>query len=190
MTTLSLAYATRPMVLRLSTAAELMTRDPLSFGKSMPIHNAAALLDACGLAAAPVVDAYGRPEGLVTRSACHDWHEFGMRSGTRGFTSEGFDSATVVEIATPLIATVHSDESIQAVIDKLLHAPARRVYVENDVGRLVGVVSNTDVLRHLLADKNDERNMPRRWPRSQLSAREKWPAHQRMRCKLEEYSRR
>ena len=152
MTTLSQSFATRPMVLRLSTAAELMTGNPLSFSKRMPIYVAAALLDTCGLAAAPILDEYGRPKGLVTRAACDDWREFCVRSRTRGFTSEGFDLATVVEIATPVVDTVHSDDSTREVIDKLLRNPLRRVYVVNDAGRLVGVVSVTDVLRHLLAD--------------------------------------
>jgi CBS domain-containing protein len=75
-----------------------------------------------------------------------------VRSRTRGFTSEGFDLATVVEIATPVVETVHSDESTREVIDKLLQNTVRRVYVVNDAGRLVGVVSITDVLRQLLAD--------------------------------------
>jgi CBS domain-containing protein len=152
MTTISHSFATRPMVLRLSTAAELMTRNPLSFGKSMPIHAASALLDSCGLTAAAIVDEFGRPEGLITRSACDDWREYCVRSRTRGFTSEGFDLATVVEIATPVVETVHSDESTREVIDKLLQNTVRRVYVVNDAGRLVGVVSITDVLRQLLAD--------------------------------------
>ena len=152
MTTLTNSFATRPLMLRLSTAAELMTRNPLSFGKSMPIYAAAALLDACRLEAAPIVDEYGRPEGLITRAACDDWQEFCVRSRTRGFTSEGFDLAMVGEIATPVVETVHSNESTRDVIDKLLQNPVRRVYVVNDAGRLIGVVSITDVLRHLLAD--------------------------------------
>jgi CBS domain-containing protein len=129
-----------------------MKRNPLSFGKSMPVYAAAALLDSCGLAAAPIVDEFARPEGLVTRAACDDWREFCVRSATHGFTSEGFDLATVVEIAGPVVETVHSDESTREVIDKILQNPVRRVYVVNDAGRLVGVVSVTDVLRHLLAD--------------------------------------
>ena len=152
MTTLSQSFATRPMVLRLATAAELMTGNPLSFTKRMPIYAAAALLDACGLAAAPILDEYGRPTGLVTRAACDDWREFCVRSRTRGFTAEGFDLATVVEIATPFVETVHSDDSTREVIDKLLRNPQRRVYVVNDAEVLIGVVSVTDVLRHLLAD--------------------------------------
>jgi CBS domain-containing protein len=129
-----------------------MTPNPLTFDKSLSIDAAGALLDSCRLTAAPIVDEFGRPEGLITRSACADWQEFCVRSGKRGRMAEGFDLATVVEIATPLIETVHSDESTREVIDKLLHNPLRRVYVVNDAGRLIGVVSITDVLRHLQAD--------------------------------------
>ena len=81
-----------------------------------------------------------------------------MRSRTRGFTAEGFDLATVVEIATPFVETVHSDDSTREVIEKLLRNPLRRVYVVNDAEMLIGVVSVTDVLRHLLADSIGQRN--------------------------------
>jgi CBS domain-containing protein len=136
-----------------------MTRNPLSFDKTTSICEAAALLDSNGLAAAPIVDNFGRPEGLVTRAACDDWQEFCLRSGTRGFNSEVPDLATVVEIATPFVETIHFDQSTREVIDKLVQSPARTVYVENDSGRLIGVVSTTDVLRHLLADCSGLRNM-------------------------------
>jgi CBS domain-containing protein len=133
-----------------------MTRNPLSFDKSMPIHAAIALLDSNGLAEAPVVDEFTRPEGVITRAACVDWQEFCLRSSPYGFTSEGFDQTTIAEIANPVIKTVHSDDATRKVIEKLLRSRQRRVYVVNDAEELIGVVSITDVLRHLLADTNDQ----------------------------------
>jgi CBS domain-containing protein len=144
------------MALRLSTAAELMTRKPLSFDKNMPIHAAIALFDSNGLSEAPVVDEFNRPEGVITRAACVDWQEFCVRSSPYGFTSDGFDQTTVAEIGNPVIKTVHSDDDTRKVIEKLLRSRLRRVYVVNDAEELIGVVSITDVLRHLLAGTNDQ----------------------------------
>ena len=70
MTRLATSIATRPMSLRLSTAAELMTASPLSFDTNTPIHKASALLKFHNLEAAPVVDEYGRPLGVVSSAAC------------------------------------------------------------------------------------------------------------------------
>ena len=151
MTLLANSIATRPMVLRLSTAAELMTANPLSFDKTTPIHKASALLRFHDLEAAPVVDEYGRPIGVVTANACADWQEFCMRSSPHGFVSEEFDRTPVSEISKPTVEIVHEHDAGREVIERLLEQRLRRVYVVNDEGVLIGVVSTADVLRHLLA---------------------------------------
>jgi CBS-domain-containing membrane protein len=150
MTLLANSIATRPMVLRLSTAAELMTRNPLSFDKDTPIHKASALLEFHNLEAAPIVDEYGRPAGVVTMAACAAWKEFCVRSSPQGFVSEDLDRTTVEEIMSPALELVHEHDSSRDVIEKLLGQKPRRAYVVNDKGELVGVVSTADVLRHLL----------------------------------------
>jgi CBS-domain-containing membrane protein len=80
------------MSLRLSTAAELMTPNPLSFDKGTPICKASAMLAYYALEAAPVVDGYGRLAGLVSASACAAWKEFSMRSSPH-FDVRGVDPA-------------------------------------------------------------------------------------------------
>ena len=159
MTLLANSIATRPMALRLSTAAELMTASPLSFDKNTPIHKASALLKFHGLEAAPVVDEYGRPEGVVTTAACADWQEFCVRSSPHGFISEDFDRTPVTEITNPAVEIVHEHDPGREVIEKLLQQRLRRVYVVNDEGELIGVVSTADVLRHLLANGVGRRPM-------------------------------
>ena len=159
MTMLANSIATRPMALRLSTAAELMTASPLSFDKYTPIRKASALLKFHNLDAAPVVDENGRPQGVVTSAACADWQEFGVRSSPYGFTSEDFDRTTVAEITNPALEIVHEHDPSREVIEKLLRQRLRRVYVVNDEGELIGVVSTADVLRHLLSASVGRRPM-------------------------------
>jgi CBS domain-containing protein len=151
--------AARPMVLRLSTAAELMTRDPLSFDRSTPIHKAAALLEFHNLDAAPVVDDLGRPIGVVSKRHCADWREYCLRASPHGFVSEDLDHTTVDEIMNPAIELVHADDASRDVIEKLSQERLRRAYVVNDDGQLVGVVSSFDVLRHLAASDGARRVM-------------------------------
>ena len=151
MTRLANSIATRPMSLRLSTAAELMTASPLSFDMNTPIHKASALLKFHNLEAAPVVDEYGRPIGVVSSAACADWQEFWVRSSPHGFVSENLDGTTVTEITNPAVEIVHEHDASRDVIEKLLQQRPRRTYVVNDEGELIGVVSTADVLRHLLA---------------------------------------
>lgn len=151
MTRLASRFATRPMVLRLSTAAELMTRNPLTFKNQTRIQKAAALLDFNDLEAAPVVDDENRPIGLVTADACAAWREFCVRSSPHGFVSEDLDAATVDQIMSPVAEIVHEETPSRDVIQKLTWQRPRRAYVVDDDGKLVGVVSTADVLGHLLA---------------------------------------
>jgi CBS-domain-containing membrane protein len=143
--------ATRPMALRLSTAAELMRREPLSFDRTTPVLKAAALLAEHDLDAAPVVSATRRLQGIVTKASCAAWQEFCARSSPLGFASVDLDATTVEEIMSPLVATVLESDSFRLVIDKLAEERLRRVYVVDDEGRLAGVVSTSEVLRRLLA---------------------------------------
>jgi CBS domain-containing protein len=136
-----------------------MTRKPLSFDKNTPIHKASAILRFYGLEAAPVVDEYGRPEGVVTIAACADWQEFCVRSSPHGFISEDFDRTPVTEITSPAVEIVHEHDPVRDVIETLLQQRLRRVYVVNDELELIGVVSTADVLRHLLANGVGRRPM-------------------------------
>ena len=66
-------FATRPMMLRLSTAAEIMTPNPLSFKQGDSLQKVAALLSFHEFDAAPVTDDAGRLVGLISAEACAAW---------------------------------------------------------------------------------------------------------------------
>ena len=149
MTTFTSPRFSRPLVLRPTTAAELMTRRPLSFLHDTPIQQASALLRLHELRAAPVIDFEGRPLGLVTASACQTWEEFSRRASPQTFAAIGSDWTPVSEIASPHIDIVRIDTPIREVIDALVERRAWRLFVTEDAGELVGVISMADVLRHL-----------------------------------------
>jgi CBS-domain-containing membrane protein len=149
MTTFAYPLAQRPMMLRSFVVAKLMTPTPLAFEKQMPIQKAAALLKFNGLDAAPVIDEHRRLVGIVSSASCAAWEEFSLRSAPHGFGLEELDSTPVWEISSPVVESVREDASADEVIDRLAERRARRIYVVNDQGELVGVVSVADLIRHL-----------------------------------------
>jgi CBS domain-containing protein len=165
MPTLAFPRVPRPLVLRSTTAAELMTPGPLSFELHTPIHKAAALLNHHRLDAAPVVNDDDQPLALVTAAACAAWEEFSRRAaagrGPQAQPSTADDATPVSLIATPNIELVPLDAPSQAVIDALVERGARRVYVVDNYGALVGLISMYDILSQL-----DEGHPGWRVPRS------------------------
>jgi CBS domain-containing protein len=135
------------MVLRSTTATEMMTPNPLAFETHTPIQKAFALLTHHRIDAAPVVDHFGRPVGIVTKSDCTAWEDFTRRS-TRGEFRH--DLSPVSEIMNPNIELVRMDELSHAVLNALLQRRVRRVYAIGGEGKLAGVISMSDALRHLV----------------------------------------
>jgi CBS-domain-containing membrane protein len=104
-----------------------------------------------------VIDESGRLVGVVTAAACDAWEEFSLRSSPHGFAPEKLDWTAVFEIASPAALSVRHNAPAREVIDRLVQSRARRIYVVNDWDELVGVVSMSDVLRHLNEDGNPGR---------------------------------
>ena len=142
-------FATRPMMLRLSTAAELMTPNPLSFNRGDSLQKVAALLSFHELDAAPVTDEAGCLLGLVSAEACAAWEEYSRRNSPHGFSAVDLEETDISEIVNPIVETVRDDASSQEVMEKLGQRKARRVYVVTAAKELVGVISMTDLLGFL-----------------------------------------
>lgn len=143
------SIATRSMMLRLSTAAELMTPNPLSFKQGDSLQKVAALLSFHDLDAAPVTDDNGRLVGLVSADACAAWEAYSRRSSPHGFSPADLDETDISAIVSPIVQRVREDATSQEVIDMLDQRKARRAYVVNSENELIGVISLTDLLRLL-----------------------------------------
>jgi CBS domain-containing protein len=147
MTKLMYTRFPRPMVLRSTTAAEMMTSNPLTFETDTPIRKAFALLTHHRIDAAPVVNHFGRPVGIVTKSDCAAWQDFTRRSMRGEFRP---DETPVSEIMSSSIELIQVDELSHVVFNALIERRVRRVYAIDDKGKLVGVISMSDALRHLV----------------------------------------
>lgn len=157
-----------PGVLRLhaATAADLMMPDPVSLRADASLKEAIVLLVDRGFSGAPVIDDAGRPIGVLTRSdiVVHDrertpgmseYYEradlitpAGERLGA-GFHTENVDVTTVRDVMTPAVFAVGPEATPAEVVHEMLALKVHRLFVVDNSGILVGVISALDVLRHL-----------------------------------------
>jgi CBS domain-containing protein len=165
MPTISLEFE-QPLTLRAETAADLMTPNPVSIAETDVVQEAIALLIDKGFTAAPVIDEAGRPVGVLSRTdiLIHDReragallppHEANKRESRRGQRlGDGFqvfdiDGTLVREIMTPAILSVSPQTPVREVVRELLRLNVHRLFVTDDNGILVGVITTRDVLRRL-----------------------------------------
>jgi CBS domain-containing protein len=159
-------------VLRLAaqTASDLMAANPISLRADANVHEALALLTDKGFSAAPVIDDAGRPIGVLSRSdlLIHDREksdylppspgyfyeqELHTRDGKplEGFQVENVDPTTVRELMTPAVFAVRPDTPAAKVVQDMIGLHVHRLFVVDDDGILIGVISTMDVLKRLRA---------------------------------------
>jgi CBS domain-containing protein len=124
-----------------------------------------------GFSAAPVIDDAGRPVGVVSRSdiLIHDREkadyvepvpEYYERSNLsarlgephpQGFQVERADPTLVRDIMTPIVFSVSPQSPASKAVEEMLALKVHRLFVVDDNGVLVGVISALDVLQRLRA---------------------------------------
>ncbi|MCS6852976.1 MAG: CBS domain-containing protein [Gemmataceae bacterium] len=157
------------VVLDAETAADLMTANPISIRSHATVREAVALLIDRGISAAPVIDDAGLPVGVISQSdiLVHNRErvehvparaEFFHRSDLstasgevlpRGFQVEKVDRTRVHELMTPMVFSVPLKAPAWRVVQEMLALKVHRLFVVDDQGVLVGVISALDILRKL-----------------------------------------
>jgi len=160
---------TARLTLLADTAEELMTNHPVSVDENAALREALAMLLDRGYHAAPVIDAAGRPVGVLSRSdlLMHDREsvdylcevpEFYSKGDlatsdgealTEGFQVERFDTTLVRDVMTPVVYCVSPETPAVKVVSDLLSLNVHRLFVVDERGVLVGVISTMDVLRQM-----------------------------------------
>jgi CBS domain-containing protein len=166
------AVAPSRLILQAETAADLMTPNPVSVRDMASVHEAIALLIEKGFSAAPVIDEAGHPIGVLSRAdiLVHDrekveylapapefYHtaDLTLDSGevlSSGFQVERFDATKVADLMTPIVFSVSPKAPAASVVDEMLALKVHRLFVIDENGVLVGVISAQDILRHLGAE--------------------------------------
>ncbi len=130
------------------TAADLMTPDPVTLPETTPLAKAAAVMADRGLKRIPVVDAQQRLVGMVSRSDLLATVAEGLRQRPATPIRQP-DSApkTVGEIMITDVPTVQPDTPLAETLDRLLETDKRRVIVVDGERRVVGIITDGDVMR-------------------------------------------
>lgn len=157
----------RPVILKLhaQSAADLMVPNPISIRADANVREALVLLTDKGFSAAPVIDEAGRPVGVLSRSdlLVHDREQPNYvrseavgehRRGNyhhipEGFQEENVDLTTVGDLMTPAIFSVTPDTPASKVVSEMIGLHVHRLFVVDEDGTLVGVITSMDVLKHL-----------------------------------------
>ncbi len=158
------ATATR-LTLQADTAADLMSENPISLRADASVQEAIALMTDRGFAAAPVIDDTGRPIGVVsvTDILVHDREyvrylksDATVTADLRNRSSlpedmgiEIVDRTPISEIMTPAVFTIRPDTSAAEVVRTMLARKVHHLFVADESGVLVGVISMGDILRKL-----------------------------------------
>jgi len=163
-----------PLLLKARTAADLMTLNPLSLRETATAREAACFLTERGISAAPVINEAGAPVGVlsqtdlvvharekidsltkVSESYVEDVSEFAEVPGEPRGVWRGLkamrtaDESLVGDLMTPTVFTVRLKAPSAQVVEDMLALRVHRLFVVDDGGVLVGVVTATDVLRRL-----------------------------------------
>lgn len=130
------------------TAADLMTPNPVTLPETTPLAEAAAVMADRGLKRIPVVDAQQRLVGMVSRSDLLATVAEGLRQrpATPIRQPDGAPK-TVGEIMITDIPTVQPDTPLAETLDRLLETDKRRVIVVDSERRVIGIITDGDVMR-------------------------------------------
>lgn len=159
---------TKRLTLQADTAEQLMTENPVSVGAGASLREALAMLTDKGYGAAPVIDEAGRPVGVLSRSdlLVHDretyahlreapeyYHRHELKAGDEalgeGYQVENVDSTLVRDLMTPAVFSVALSTPAAQVVSDMVNLRVHRLFVVDDRGVLIGVISTMDILRQL-----------------------------------------
>jgi CBS domain-containing protein len=148
------------LLLAAEFARDLMHANPISLRKTATIKEAAALFADRSISAAPVINEAGRALGVVSlsdlarheREAAHYAAPMAEKLSAElreGFQIEQTDATTVEQIMTPIVFSVAPDTPVRQIVKELVTRRVHRLFVLDDTGVLVGVISPFDILQRL-----------------------------------------
>jgi len=123
-----------------------MTPNPQTIRQDALLQHARDMMDRGGFRRLPVVDADGRLQGIVTDRDVREHH---------GHLGDTRVTGALVENAL----TIGPDEPIEAAADIMLGRKIGGLPVVDPQGRLVGIITETDLLRGLLGRRPGEQDL-------------------------------
>ena len=136
---------------------ELMTADPVTVTTSTPVKTALGLLAEHQITSMPVLGRKGRLRGVVSEAdLIKNLVLPDQRAHERPVHDEGLDRPVLVsEVMSPHVVAVHPHDDLADVVELLTSTIVKSVPVIDHEGRLVGILSRSDVVRVLARTDED-----------------------------------
>lgn len=129
-------------------ATELMTTNPICLLASTPLAQAAAEMADHGLKRLPVVDQEGHLVGIVSRSDLLKTLAEGLRQRPEQLLQNSADdTATISALMITNVPVVQANTDLAETLDRLMESEKRRVIVVDEHQRVIGIITDGDVLR-------------------------------------------
>lgn len=159
------------LTLAAKSAADLMSPNPISISADATVSEAIGLLVDRGFHAAPVIDEAGQPIGVVSSGDIlrHDREHArhlaqipgyfeqeqadqpeGEKLSRLGYQVETIDPTPVKDIMTPAVFTVPRSATPALLVKEMVAKRVHRLFVVDDGGILIGVITTLDVMRKLI----------------------------------------
>jgi CBS domain-containing protein len=128
-------------------AADVMTPSPITLKAATSLAQAAAVMADRHLKRLPVVNDAGRLVGMVSRSDLLKTVAEGLRQRpSEPLRLPAGAPTTVGEMMLREVPTVHRDTALAETVDRLLETVQRRVVVVDGANRVVGIITDGDVI--------------------------------------------
>ena len=140
---------------------DVMTRDVATVGEDTPYRQIVDVLIRRGISAVPVVDSFRRVLGVVSEAdLLHKIERAGHPDERRVFEGrrrrtarEKADALVAKDLMTAPAVTTQAEAPLPAAARLMDREAVKRLPVLDDLGRLVGIVTRSDLLRvHLRTD--------------------------------------
>ena len=136
------------LILDADTAADLMTRNPVAIRQEASLQEAAGLMLDKDVSALPVLNESGRPVGVLSRTDIVRRFREAAEAGTVPRSSAS--AVRVRDVMTAALLSVSPSMTALEVVAQMLGlGNVHQLFVVDDAGALVGVISARDVLRRL-----------------------------------------
>ena len=122
-------------------ARDVMTRDVITVSEDTPIYVAMQLLLADNVTGLPVVDKLGKLVGIVTE-----------KDMLMLLNNSKIDHVTAGDLMTKDVVSFSENDELAEINKCLKEKSFRRVPILSD-GRLVGIVSRTDIMKTILRER-------------------------------------
>jgi CBS-domain-containing membrane protein len=141
------AVSERRLALAADTASDLMRPDVAAIPRDATFAEALAFFIDRNLTVSPVLGGHGEPVGVlsVTDVLIHVRECVVPDGGGAGRVAP----ASAERLMTPTVFTVDARAPAADVVRDMLRSRVHHLFVTDDAGRIVGVISACDVLRHL-----------------------------------------